>query len=490
MFYDDSPYASSDHDPVVLGLERGTPPPAGPVDLTLLNINDFHGRIDANTVKFAGTIESERAAAQAAGGGAVLLAAGDNIGASLFASSVAQDQPTIDVLNALELGASAVGNHEFDQGFDDLTGRVIDNGANARWKYLGANVYQRGTQIPALPEYEILDVSGVHVGVIGAVTEETPSLVSPAGIQALDFGDPVAAVNRVAGQLTDGDPANGEADVLVAEYHEGASEGLPDGTLENAVAAGGAFAEIVNETSPAMSAIFTGHTHQRYAWDGPVPGQPGRTRPIVQTGSYGANVGKIVLTVDRDTNAVNGYTATNVPRVTTADDELVAAYPRVAAVRSIVDAAIAAANVIGLTPVGSVDADITTAYTGGSFVNGVYTQPNPADPMIGRDDRPKESTLGNLVADSLVASLSPPERGGATIGVVNPGGLRNELFFGPDGGVVSYAEANAVLPFVNNLWTVTLSGAQFRTLLEQQCRPTRTAPSRPGRTCNWACPTT
>jgi len=144
LFYDDSLYASSDHDPVVLGLERGTPPPAGPVDLTLLNTNDFHGRIDANTVKFAGTVESERAAAQSAGGDAVLLAAGDSIGASLFASSVAQDQPTIDVLNALQLKASAVGNHEFDQGFDDLTGRVIDNGANARWKYLGRQRVPQG----------------------------------------------------------------------------------------------------------------------------------------------------------------------------------------------------------------------------------------------------------------------------------------------------------------------------------------------------------
>ena len=38
--------------------------PAGPVDLTFLDINDFHGRIDANTVKFAGTVEQQRAAAR------------------------------------------------------------------------------------------------------------------------------------------------------------------------------------------------------------------------------------------------------------------------------------------------------------------------------------------------------------------------------------------------------------------------------------------
>ena len=46
------------------------------------------------------------------------------------------------------------------------------------------------------------------------MTQETPSLVSPGGITDLDFGDPIAAVNRVAGQLSDGNDANGEADVL------------------------------------------------------------------------------------------------------------------------------------------------------------------------------------------------------------------------------------------------------------------------------------
>ncbi len=75
------------------------------------------------------------------------------IGASEFASAVQQDQPTIDVMNAIGLDASAVGNHEFDRGWDDLRDRVIDNGANATWDYLGANVYEKGTETPALPEY-------------------------------------------------------------------------------------------------------------------------------------------------------------------------------------------------------------------------------------------------------------------------------------------------------------------------------------------------
>ena len=451
-----SEYAAqaSDHDPQVVRIRPAATPTT--TTLNLLNINDFHGRIDANTVKFAGTIEQLRA-----GGGeanTLLLAAGDNIGASLFASASQNDQPTIDVLNALGMNASSVGNHEFDKGYDDLVNRVVGNPPNAKWAYLGANVYLKGTTTPALPEYATFTVNGITVGVIGAVTRETPSLVSPGGITQIDIGDPVDAVNRVADQLTDGDPANGEADVLIAEYHAGATEGTPEkATLEQELVPGSEFAEIVNSTSPKVAALFTGHTHKEYAWDAPIPGTPGKTRPVLQTGDYGANIGHVTLTVDRLTKQVTSYTSANVPRTTTDDATLVATYPRVAAVKTIVDATIAQAAVIGNQPVGAVTADITTAYIG-----------------TDRDNRGAESTLGNLVANALRDELSSADRGGAQIGVVNPGGLRAELFYAPD-GVVTYAEANSVLPFVNNLWTLSLTGAQFKAVLEQMWQPTGAA---------------
>jgi len=475
ILYDTTPFRSSDHDPVLVGLALGGTEP-GTTQLDLLAINDFHGRIDANTVKFAGTIEQLRAANP---DGTAFVSAGDNIGASLFASALQQDKPTIDVLNALELEASAVGNHEFDQGFADLTGRVADE---ADWAYLGANVYEKDTTNPALPEYQVVEIDGLDVGFVGVVTEETPTLVTPTGIADLDFGDPVEALNRVTAQLQDGDPANGEADVVVGLVHEGASAGTPDGaTLEEEVAAGGAFADIVNETDARVAAIFTGHTHKQYAWDAPVPGVPGKTRPIVQTGNYGEFVGHVSLTVDTATHEVTAYTAQNVARTTTDDATLVATYPRVAAVKTIVDAALAEAEVIGAQPVGEVTADITTAYAGGSYTGpgGTYVGSGPL-PSTGRDDRASESTLGNLVADSLLATLSDPARGGADIGVVNPGGLRNELFHNGD-GVITYAEANAVLPFVNNLWTVTLTGEQVIEMLEQQWQTDEDGnrPSRP-----------
>ncbi|MDU0367814.1 ExeM/NucH family extracellular endonuclease [Microbacterium sp. KSW4-17] len=458
-FYDESPYRSSDHDPVVVGLALG----AQTTDLTLLGINDFHGRIDANTVKFAGTIEQLRA--EAGEDGTLFLSNGDNIGASLFASAYFDDEPTIEVLNALELAASATGNHEFDKGADDLTGRVSDA---ADFPYLAANVYKDGQ--PLLDEYAVFEVDGLRVGVIGAVTQETAQLVSPGGIEGIEFREPVAEVNRVVGEIED------QVDVIVAQYHEGAAEGDATGeTLEEAVAAGGAFAKIVNETDAAVDAIFTGHTHQKYAWNAPIPGEEG-TRPIVQTGSYGENIGEIVLTVDRESGDVLASSARNVARLAAEtvpdkpdetaensaalDAELIATYPRVAEVDRIVTLARAEADRVGAQPVGSVTADITTAFRGGSYVDGVYTGGQ-------RDDRSKQSALGGLVADALRETLADPARGGAEIAVVNAGGLRADLLFGDD-GVITLAEANAVLPFVNNLWTTTLTGEQLRVALEQQ----------------------
>ncbi|MEE6271724.1 ExeM/NucH family extracellular endonuclease [Georgenia sp. MJ206] len=467
--YDESPYRSSDHDPLLVGLELD-----GLVDLSFLAINDFHGRLfdyveveddDGEptgevlnaTLSFAGTIEELRA--EHGDASTLFFSSGDNIGASLFPSSLAEDRPTVELLNALDLATSAVGNHEFDGGFDNLTGQVDDW---ADFSYLGANVYEEGTETPALPEYATFEVQGLDVAVIGAVTEETPTLVSPAGVAGLDFGDPVAAVNRVAAQLSDGDPANGEADVILAAYHEGA--GFTDATtIEDEIAEGGVFARIVTETSPQVDAIFNGHTHKVYAWDGPVTGEAGQFRPVIQGESYGSYVSQVVLTVDAETGDVADYSARNVPVTQTPWEELVATYPRVAEAKVILDEALAEADELGSVVIGEITADITTAYT-------VAEDGSPR-----RDDRSSESTLGNLVADALVNRLSSEERGGATIGVVNPGGLRADLFYEASGqeedGEVTFAEANAVLPFLNELWTLTLTGEQLVEMLEQQWQP-------------------
>lgn len=423
--------------------------------VNLLNLNDFHGRIDDDGTgdlgkAFACTIVTTRASLGE--GSTALVAAGDNIGASPFTSASQEDLPTIEFLNAVGLRATAVGNHEFDRGFSDLTGRV-DRAAD--YDQLGANVYERGTTIPAMQEYTVLEIGGLDVGIVGAVTQDTPTLVSPQGVAGLDFGDPVEAVNRVAAQLKDGDATNGEADIVVAEYHEGATESDGVTTLQEQIDAGGAFAKIVTDTTAEVDAIFTGHTHKEYAWDAPVPGGEG-TRPVLQTGSYADNLGQLELGYDPATGKVTQYSATNVPvappTAGCAND------PAYASAARIVDEAVAQAEEVGKQVIGSVSDDITTAHTDGT-----------------RDNRQRESTLGNLTADIWLDALNAPGRSGADIGIMNPGGLRAELLYAPSTdegpGEVTYAEAASINPFANTLMTVDLTGAQVITLLEQQWQP-------------------
>ncbi len=432
---------------------------ADDVVVNLIGVNDFHGRVNADTTKWATTVESLRNAS--ATDTDVFVGAGDLIGASEFTSSVQNDQPTIDVLNAVGLDASAVGNHEFDRGWADLRDRVVNNRTNASWQYLGANVYQKGTLNPVLPEYAEFDAQGIKVAVIGAVTEETPSLVTPAGVADLDFGDPVLAVDRVAKRLSDGDAANGEADVIVATFHSGAAHGQGSDYAKEAALAG-EFQRMAS-LPDSVDAIFNGHTHQVYAWDAPKPG--GGTRPILQTGEYAANVGQIQLTVDPATGEVKSYQAKNHARAATAD----LSNPVVAQVDSVVKAAQAKAAEIGNQPIGKLTADVTRAYSG------VDASGKPVE------DRGAESTLGDLVANALRDGV-PAEIADPDIGIVNPGGLRADLLFKGDpaanpantDGVITYGEANNVLPFVNNVWTVELTGAQLRKVLEQQWQPAGT----------------
>lgn len=450
-------------------------PGAGTSPLTILHFNDFHGSLataNPDTLSFFGTLEEER---QSAGEGSTLvLASGDLIGASRFPSFIQGDVPTLKILNLMDLDATAVGNHELDKGFNDLVGRVIPKAA---FTYLSANLYQKNTMEPVLPAYALFQRAGVRVGVIGATTQGVPSLVSPAGVSMLDFGDPVMAVNRVTAQLTDGLEVNGEADIIIAAYHEGASR---EGSLTDQEAESPIFRALVEATSPRVDVIFNGHTHLAYAHQARLPGHAsagmggsgeetkdatwaggvgtslggGRaqgTRPVLQSGAHAALIGKVRLEIDPATHRVVTSRVENLEPRSGAGSTL----PRVKKVAALLDWALAEAAEIGQEEINTLTAAISRALD------------LAPDGQILDDDRSLESPLTNLVANMYRDRLADSGRGGARIGVQNPGGTRVDL----QAGVLTYADAADVLPFANTLMTARLTGAQFKQLLEQQWQP-------------------
>lgn len=429
--------------------------------LTLLNFNDFHGRLNDTGMAMAMNVERERAKNP----NSLLLSAGDNVGGSLFVSSADHDEPTIDFLNTLGLHASAVGNHEFDQGQADLDDRIIPN---SDYPNLGANV-RTADGGEAYQPYELLETSSGHtVAVIGAVTPETTTLVSPAGVANLDFQDGVEWVNHYAQQLSDGDEANDEADIIVASYHEGVDAQDP------------ANDPIVAETDAAVDAIITGHTHEEYILDGAVPGEDGETRPVMQTGEYAGKLGKIDLEIDEN-GEITDYTATNIESQTPESDQEaadfeaeIAANPMLTELRGIIDDAETYADEVGSVEMGTIQDYVTTGYREDA----------------GFDQRDLESTMGHLVADAWLYAANETEAGAGNvdIGMVNPGGLRDEF----PGGLrenqdlevpspLTVAQAVSVNPFANTLFLVDISGAQLRDVLEQQWQTEASGevPSRP-----------
>ena len=128
-------------------------------DVQILGTNDFHGRIlnntDARPAPRCWPVRSSSSART--NPDTVFAAAGDLIGASTFESFIQKDKPTIDALNEAGLEVSAAGNHEFDQGYDDLVNRVMapyDATTNpyggAEWQYIAANVRKAADDRPAL----------------------------------------------------------------------------------------------------------------------------------------------------------------------------------------------------------------------------------------------------------------------------------------------------------------------------------------------------
>jgi len=432
--------------------------------ITLMGFNDFHGALGGASA-LACHVETVRAESDTS----FLLSAGDNVGGSAFESAVQNDEPTIDVLNALGVDATAIGNHEYDQGVDDLLERIEPR---TDFPDLAANVYDEATGERVHDAYTIVERDGVKVAVIGAVTTKTVAKVSPAAIEGLEFGDPVDAVNDVVGEL---DAEGVEYDVAVAVYHEGASgNGEPGAAPTNTDPI---FDRIVAETAPEVDAIFNGDSHRTYAYTAPVPGQGGEERPVLQTGASAANLGTVTL--ERGEGEDADWDVAAAPALIPTEQDCTISTEVGEDVTSIAKAAIDEAAVVGAEPVGSLTGDITTSWddTKASYVDGVRT----ADDPIGNqattkgDNRARHSAAGNMLADSMKWYLEDSGKAGENevIGWMNPGGIRAELWnaespTGEGDGVITYAEANNMVPFGNTLNSGEVTGAQFLQMLEEQ----------------------
>ncbi|PUA29512.1 MAG: bifunctional metallophosphatase/5'-nucleotidase [Cellvibrio sp. 79] len=450
---------------------------AADVPVKIIAFNDFHGQLEA-----PGSLRANAATAvptipvggvewmaayvdllKAKNPNNVVVSAGDLIGATPLISALFHDEPTIEAMNRLGLEFNAVGNHEFDEGREELL-RMQNGGCHpsdsnscqgavvgtpvpfegAKFSFLAANVQDAVSKKTLFVPYAIKTFGAVRVAFIGMTLKETPTIVSPSGVAGLEFTDEAATVNALIPKLR----ARGVKAVVVL-IHQGGTQPVTQAadTINSCAGnlAGTPIAPIVNRLDNEVDLVISGHTHQAY--NCLVRNKVGRLISVTSANSIGRVLTDIDVFVNPKTGDITSVNAQN----KLVDRSAAGVVPN-AEIASIVSKyralAMPVANrVIGEITAAMPDSDVNTA---------------------------GESGLGDVIADAQLQATSASGMGDAVIAFMNPGGVRSPGLLYPSSaagegdGKVTYGEVFTVQPFGNSLTTITLSGEQIHILLEQQ----------------------
>ncbi len=397
----------------------------------------------------AGYFAAHVAALRAKNPNTLLVSAGDMTGASQLVSALYDDEPTIEVMNAIGVDLNGVGNHEFDHGPSELQ-RLQNGGCDvsmqtdagygsceaepsfpgASFRYLAANVVfdvapDGGKSKTLFPPYAIKQVGGAKVAFIGMTLQGTPQIVLPSGTVGLSFEAEVGTANALVPELK-----KQGVDAIVVLLHQG---GFQDGTYDDCHDLSGPIVGIADGLDPAIDVVHSAHTHVAYNCVRP------NGRILTSAASFGRLLSRIELTIDPVAHEVTSKTAHNV--VVTRD---VTPDPVISAM---VDKYVAGAAPLADLQVGSITADIPST-------------PGPNG----------ECPLGDVIADGMAAfaaSLGKP----VDVAFTNIGGIRDSLFYQhyysePDGDV-TYEKAAGVMPFGNKLVLVQCKGSDIIAATQQ-----------------------
>ena len=481
----------------LLALPSGAAAARPDTHVQLLAINDLHGHLAPNTpgsiqvgccnpviqngVQTGWTQKTVPAggiaylathikALRATNSNTITVGAGDQIGASPLVSALFHDEPTIESLNAIGLDVSGVGNHEFDEGVDELLRMRYGNQlggdgchpvdgcqdgtpfGGSLFEYLAANVFYAGTNDTILPPYEVRKAGNAKIAFIGLTFEGTPTVVTPSAVAGLEFRPEIQTVNRLVDQLRNEQGVK----AFVVLLHQGGTQRPPSPPSSPQVTPNGdeymdvnkcvnfsgpEMEQIAAGIDPRVSVIVSAHTHQPY-----VCRMSGKL--VTSAASFGRLVTDIDLTIDAQSKQVTSAVATN--RIVTQD---VRPDPEV---QAIVDKYTNLSAPLANRVIGRITADIRSARDNPSGQNAAGEQP-----------------MGDVIADAMLAATKATDFGGAVAAFMNSGGVRGGLLYnqisgGEQPGEVTYGEAFTVQPFGNTLVVKTCTGQQIYDVLNQQ----------------------
>jgi 5'-nucleotidase len=487
----------------LLALPAVAPAANGKADFThvqLLAINDLHGHLAPNT---PGTIQVgccnpvlDRTTGLQTGwtqktvpaGGIAYLAthikslrttnpntltvgAGDMIGASPLVSALFHDEPAIEALNSIGMEVTGVGNHEFDEGVDELLRMQFGNQMGGTgchpvdgcqdgtpfegsfFQYLAANVFYEGTQETILPPYEIKEVAGKKIAFIGLTLEGTPTIVTPSAVEGLEFRPEAETVNALVQQLA----SKQKVKAFVVLLHQGGFQNPPAPVFPGPASQPDAYTDvnrcvnfggaevtaIANALDDRVRVIISAHTHAPYVCTID-------DKLVTSAASFGRVITDVDLTLN-PAGVVTGASAVN--HIVTQD------VAQDAAAKAILDKYATLAAPLADRVVGTISGDIRSGRDNPTGTNSAGEQP-----------------MGDVIADAMLEATHPTDFGGAVAAFMNSGGVRAGLFVNQISGTanpeqpgeVTYSEAFTVQPFGNTLVVKTCTGQQLYDVLNQQ----------------------
>ena len=249
-------------------------------NLTILHLNDTHSHIEpersgslaghGGVIEQAAYVDSVRTADGAAN--VMLLHAGDFSQGSSYFTELGGDIE-VDVINAMAYDAVCLGNHEFDNGVNELKRRL----GNIKVPVVCANYNFTGSPLEGLIKpYVILEKAGKKVGVIGLLTDLSDVVSADVSV-AIKYQDPKDALNLYAAELK-----SKGCDLVIALTHLGyEGEAYTDFELAS--------------VTRNVDIIVGGHSHTQLKDYGQTVNLDGKKVIIVTDGKWGLNIGKLTV---------------------------------------------------------------------------------------------------------------------------------------------------------------------------------------------------
>ncbi len=189
----------------------------------------------------------------------------------------------IKLMNMMQYDASTIGNHEFDNGVEELAKQL----KKAEFPFINSNYGLENSILKDLTQpYKIIEKGGVKIGIIG-LGIELHGLVDPSKYKDIQYNDPIEVGDKVAGYLKNEEGC----DYVIALSHLGYNYDS-DKVCDLDVAKNTEFIDL----------ILGGHTHTFLDEPTIVKNKTGKDVVINQTGWAGVKLGRIDIVFSSDKN--------------------------------------------------------------------------------------------------------------------------------------------------------------------------------------------